>query len=338
MIQDAFGEQRAILRPCGVRWLSRGVVLTRVLEQFDALKIYFRAQADGSCDDAKSDKSKASEICKVLFQPGTEHMLVFARDMITKVENVNRFLQGSGALLPLAEKSVNDVIKDISILLSSSSSKVTAEAEYLLLSQKLSDVGERQFRLDAHRFLRRLKSEIVKYIPTELLSLFAPLLPSSKAESLMPLLIRFKVERKTAVAVEDQFFSLKKSVNELVVENDDVVKFWVSAADVKDGTGNVKYPDLAQFVLGVIACPHSNAMTERGFSLLNRIKTSSTNRLTAENASARLVANQFAKQKSEASNEMLRDWISGGPYRRYREEAASKSALGLLADDEKSAQ
>lgn len=60
-----------MLKLSQTRWLSRGKVITRILEQWEALKFLFQAEA-------KTDKiDGAGQILNTMNAPGTKHMLVF---------------------------------------------------------------------------------------------------------------------------------------------------------------------------------------------------------------------------------------------------------------------
>lgn len=81
MIQDvAQTPKRRMLKLSQTRWLSRGAVVSRVLEQWDALLLFFQGES-------KIDKvDGAAHIHKMMTTPGTKHMLLF---LFHKVDSIN---------------------------------------------------------------------------------------------------------------------------------------------------------------------------------------------------------------------------------------------------------
>ena len=52
-------------------------------------------------------------------------------------------------------------------------------------------------------------------------------------------------------------------------------RLWGRVANIKDEDGNLKYCRLAGIMMGLLAVPHSNADSERVFSLVRKNKTES---------------------------------------------------------------
>ena len=74
MIQAAVKiTNHRILKLAQTRWLSRGMVVARILEQWEALKLFFQAESP------KDKVDGAANILKVMTAPGTKHMLHFLK-------------------------------------------------------------------------------------------------------------------------------------------------------------------------------------------------------------------------------------------------------------------
>lgn len=72
-----------MLKLSQTRWLSRGKVITRILEQWETLKFLFQAEA-------KTDKiDGAEQILNTMNAPGTKHMLAFLNYVTQKVDRMN---------------------------------------------------------------------------------------------------------------------------------------------------------------------------------------------------------------------------------------------------------
>lgn len=72
-----------MLKLSQTRWLSRGKVITRILEQWEALRLFFEAKA-------KTDKvDGAGQLYKTMTTPGTRHMLLFLNYVLQKVDRMN---------------------------------------------------------------------------------------------------------------------------------------------------------------------------------------------------------------------------------------------------------
>ena len=72
-----------MLKLTQTRWLSRGKVVSRVLEPWDALLLFFKA-------DALENKVDGAEtIYKAMINNGTKHMLLFVNYVLKKVDSLN---------------------------------------------------------------------------------------------------------------------------------------------------------------------------------------------------------------------------------------------------------
>lgn len=96
-----------ILKLSQTRWLSRGKVIERILEQWDALKLFFQSEA-------LTDKvDGASEIYKVMTAAGTKHMLLFLNIILKKVDEMNIEFQTESFRMHKLYKTICSVYRNI---------------------------------------------------------------------------------------------------------------------------------------------------------------------------------------------------------------------------------
>ena len=84
VIQEAVKVyEHKILKLAQTRWLSRGKVIERVLEQWEALMLYFQTESVTDKIDG------APAIYRTMITPGTKHMLLFLQYVLKKVDAMN---------------------------------------------------------------------------------------------------------------------------------------------------------------------------------------------------------------------------------------------------------
>ena len=178
--QDALSLlQGAVNSPChkipkvaATRWLSRGAVTGRILEQWLPLQLLF--DADAKTSEGKVDR--AADIAKKMKTPGTKHMLLFVHYVVRKVDALNVAFQaedfklhrlhaimseGYRSLLALFVKG--PVLSSVPLHLlnpTDSSNFLPLEevdlggrCEALLIEEPLRE-GEKTLRSDARAFVR----------------------------------------------------------------------------------------------------------------------------------------------------------------------------------------
>ena len=164
------------------RWLSRGHVISRVLEQWDALLLFF--QSESLLDKIDG----ASHIYKTMVNKGTQHMLLFLNYVLGKVDKMNIEFQAEYFRLSTLHSSISDEYRsilsmfvknevlerqlseinphDASLYLDVNSIKLGGRCEALMLKEPL---GERKtmFLADCQKFLVELCVQIRKRFPME---------------------------------------------------------------------------------------------------------------------------------------------------------------------------
>lgn len=108
MIQDVVQTPKhKMLKLSQTRWLSRGSVISRILEQWDALQLFFQGEA-------RTDKvDGAAQIHKTMINPGTKHMLLFLNYVISKVDKMNTEFQSQHFRLSKLYSVISDEYRSI---------------------------------------------------------------------------------------------------------------------------------------------------------------------------------------------------------------------------------
>jgi hypothetical protein len=84
LIQDVVqSAKHRVLKLCETRWLSRQAVLERILEQWDALKVFFQSET------ATDKVDGAGNIFQQMTTVGTKHMLLFVAYVLAKVNSMS---------------------------------------------------------------------------------------------------------------------------------------------------------------------------------------------------------------------------------------------------------
>ncbi|KAJ8046684.1 Zinc finger BED domain-containing protein 5 [Holothuria leucospilota] len=114
MIMEAFNNpNHTVLKLSTARWSSWGTVISRVLEYYEALKLFFETEQTEDSQNDKDEKEKAMEIYKTLTTAGTEHMLLFLNYVLEKVDNMNKQFQAQGELIYHVHSTMKNSYIDI---------------------------------------------------------------------------------------------------------------------------------------------------------------------------------------------------------------------------------
>lgn len=108
IIQDiVHAPKHKILKSSETRWLSRSEVIARILEQWEALQLFFQIEAKENAVDG------AAMIYKTMINPGTKHMLLFLNYILLKVDRMNLEFQSEYFRLASLFTTVSDEYRSI---------------------------------------------------------------------------------------------------------------------------------------------------------------------------------------------------------------------------------
>lgn len=357
-----------MLKLSQTRWLSRGKVISRILEQWEALKLFFQSEA-------KTDKiDGARQIFSTMNAPGTKHMLVFLNYVLQKVDRMNLEFQSENFRLSTLYSSITDEYRSLlgmfvrdevvqqqnlgDIIPHNTTSHKTLEelelggrCEAMLTSEPLKETEER-FRNDCKVFLAELCGQIRKRFTFEEQSVLALLRALEPSEALSPqrnmksisqLAVHFPmlVKEEDLDKLQDQWRDLLYTRSSLEKISKQATTFWSELKNVKDGNNICKFGLLSQFMCSLLALPHSSASVERIFSQLNLIKTNKTNRLHVATAANRILAKQAISRQDvpcynwEPSRSLIDDLKNGKCHQRYenRLKETRKMELATFSGD-----
>lgn len=333
------------------RWLSRGNVIKVILEQWDALLLYF--QTESKVDQVDG----ANWIYKTLLYRGTKHMLVFLEYVLQKVNALNTEFQSEHFRLHLLHKMVSLEYSNIlscfikqEVMASFKLSEIDIRNEKfykkledlylggramaLLSKEPLGDQGEKNFKTDCLKFLVELAKQIKQRFPLDEdgvianLNILDPVLaqdPAKSPTSLVKLAVNFPsfVPENELNELDDEWRSFRVS-KEIAPDYDTIPEFWYKLRNIKDGLDNPKFEKLSLFMTNLTILPHSSASVERVFSQVNLVKTRNTNSLKPDSVRDKLLARQAVTRGGhnsdtwEPNSELIKDVMEGSCHRRYQ--------------------
>lgn len=368
LIQEVVqSPKHKILKLSQTRWLSRGQVISRVLEQWDALLLFFQSESLSESDQFNG----ASQIYKTMLNRGTRHMLLFLNYVLGKVDRMNTEFQAECFRLSSLYSSISDEYRsilsmfvknevlecqlsvinprDVSLYHDLNRTKLGGRCEALMVKEPLGDRKTR-FLADCQKFLVELCVQIRMRFPLEedgvlaQLSVVDPkvaLSPQRKVTSIVHLAVHFPtlVKESDLDDLQEQWEDLLHAKESLQNLNLSPTSFWQELFEVKDGRGEAKFSALAKFMRDILVLPHSSAAVERMFSKINIIKTKHSNRLLTETVANRMLAKQAVARQGgscynwKPSQSLLNDMKSGKCHQRYME-SCSKLEVATLYPEE----
>ena len=353
LIQDiVHTPKHRMLKLSQTRWLSRGKVISRILEQWDALLLFF--QAEMNTESVKLDG--AADIYKKMNIRGTKHMLLFLNYTLGKVDKMNVEFQSEYFRLDslystvaseyrgilgmfmkdevlMTEKLANINPSHLSKFKALDNLHVGGRCEILLMKEPLQDDIKKRFLFDCRKFLVELCQQMRKRFTFEdesVLALLRALDPKvaqspQRNVALAKLAYHFPmlVNEEDLDKLQDQWNDLLYAKEHLQNLTQNATSFWHELSKVKDGNNESKFGILSAFMCDLLALPHSSATVERVFSRVNMIKNKKTNRLHCATVANRLHAKQaIARQEVpcyewEPSVVLINDLKSGLCHRRH---------------------
>lgn len=354
LIQDASNSpQHKIPKLSQTRWLSRENVISIILEQWDALTLYFQSET-------KTDKvDGAKKIFDNLMNRGTKHMLLFLQYILHKVNTLNTEFQSEGFRLHVLHSRISTEYRDIlscfvkeELILAHSLSEIDPtdksvhkpiDSVYLggramahLAKEPLHDPAyTNRFKTDCVNFLVELCVQIRKRFPLNddsVIASFKVLDPevakniTVSPASICHLALSFPtlIPENQLNELDDEWRSFRLA-KDLINTAKTIPEYWYTLRNVRDGFDKPKYGLLSEFMTNLTILPHSSASVERIFSLINHVKNRSTNSLKEESVKNRLLAKQAITRSGAGATcsnwkpnaELLKDVITGSCHRRY---------------------
>lgn len=300
-----------ILHACQTRWLSLHQAVTRILEQWEALKLYFT-------NNVADERLKSVEyIVEHLNDPSVFLYFNFLNFILPSFTRLNLMFQKEGPTVHLLHFHITQLYNNL--LRYFCRSEVVEKADPMKIDPNLSSnhkpLNQLYLGPAVHGLLQTevyvRNTSMVTYVQSRcrefmitmclqlqkrfdinspfwrMTSFLCPkTLLDSKSRDSMPSLYDFvhhvpRIYSGNLRELDTEWRNLDTTPNvrELCAEGCNVIEFYTKLGEMKDNEGVHHFKNLASFALQVLALPTSNTAAERLFSKLNLIKTDIRNRL-----------------------------------------------------------
>lgn len=313
-----------MLRHYDIRWLSLYECIHRIVEQWEALKLFFHSErfgtrnANATCeflfDHLNSNETKLYINFLDFILPITNKFNIIFQSEQTVVHNLHTDMQNMMSSILSCYMKINYVRTTPlhSIDPNARMHYVPLKNMYIglnvaMIINSLKDDVSMRPKIDeclerCQTFLIELSNQFIKRMPVQD-DLYQDLsfLDPQKAvyddfRSLIGVLQRFPnlVPTGKLQVVDNEYRELKldQSVSNLLSSSSsstatfNVDKFWSEVGKMCDSNNKPKYENLSRFAKQMTILPVSNAKVERIFSDINRIKTRDRNRFHNKNVAA----------------------------------------------------
>ncbi|XP_046972275.1 zinc finger protein 862 [Vanessa cardui] len=312
-----------ILRPSQTRWLSLNAVVDRILQQWDALRLFFDTKwlSDAECQDIHAH----------LNDPVMKAYFYFMGWMLPKFTTVNKYFQSESVVITKLNPKMTVLYKELLGLIFPASYINSTDIELIDPTQEvyhkdlkdiylglgatktLELVEENRktiFRQNCKKFIVAACSAIRKRYPINdpIMTAISNLDPeicvsAGRPESLAPLFPIFpRLIPKTLneqQELDDEWRRLLLHLpNDLEASQRPPDKFWQLVSQI-DNEGTKVFKRLSTFMLAMLSLPHSNAECERIFSKVNDVKTKKRNKLITRSIRGNLLTQQSIKRHGQ---------------------------------------
>lgn len=318
-----------ILRPAQTRWLSLSVVVDRILEQWDALKLYF--------DGKRLEEQECLEIHSALRDPILKAYFYFLSWMLPKFTKTNTYFQSESTVIIHMHVKMRELYRELLLLIMPASYvnntpldaiDPTDERKYLQteniylglgVEQQLSlpevanDVNSvKEIRENCKQFIIKAAVGIRKRysLDDQLLNAISTLdneycmsVTETRQVSLhsmfklLPRIAPKTLEAQQTLDDEWRNFPIYIQQNKCVLDvNDPPDVYWHQVSQMK-----------------TLSLPHSNADCERIFSHITDLKTKKRNQLSTKSVAGNLFTQQAIKRNGKncvdfhPTNDMIKE-------------------------------
>lgn len=288
-----------IPRVCDTRWISLEPAVTRILAQWEELKMHF--------DLARSDEMcyTAEMLYHMFNDPINKLYMLFLRPILQDIQRTSKAFQSENI-------DPTKLLADLSRLIMMTSRKVILpttridpltsdiknytdpraylgyEFEKSCSALKLTQDKERQLRDRCIACVVKLCEELRNRLPDNFHILKKMALFSVEEclkvikEPITDIAEALGYSPEQIDKIDSQWRNLTVvRWSETTTEN-----FWSEVSKYKDATGTNCFQDVCEMALNILSLPHSNAEVERLFSQINIVKNKLRNRLHTKSVSA----------------------------------------------------
>lgn len=326
-------EIHRILLPSQTRWLSLEQCCSRVLEQYEPLKEYFRLV----CFEDPSITN--DQIYETLSNKYTKIYLEFMAYVLNLLNNFNTMFQSETSLLYKLKPEVSKLLR---ILCSNFAEMSKTEKEnifnfdhknprnfvklekiYLgIAAQESLDELKKETNFDANAMTMFLTSSLKFY--TKLISeIKGRFTFEDEVFNIIDILdphVAQNFEKKSLLQIVNRFSFLNRFVDRQQLDNEwrdhalldhenldlnanlPAAEYWAKVGELKDVNNVDAFRNLTTVMNLLLVLPFSNASVERLFSSLNNVKTDLRNRMHTDTAVAILAAKDGLKNQGGVLN------------------------------------
>ena len=305
-------KQLKIIKHCKTRWLSLEKVVQRTLQQWPALNAYFDklSEHDHSARVLRIQRHFRSHLTKLVlfflefsldsmckfnsaFQL-TLPMLPFLKSEVNRLLRIllSRFMKPE--ILAEAQNNFSSIDFDDSSAVLPDESVSIGHKTWLYLTENDDDLDERTKK----RFFEGVKCFYTAVVTTmltkfsfkdELVDDVVILLPENQPKVNVSTVSRL-IKRFNKVVPEDEYDALESEVLDYsltpmaelpsvpreegkLTKSAEICEYWQKVGMLKTLEGTDRFPHLVRLAKCILALPHSNADTERVFSITRKILT-----------------------------------------------------------------
>lgn len=311
------GEQPLqITRSCDTRWLSVEPAVTRILNQWDELKLQFSISRN-------SEKCFYAEMLYQMYSdPVNKLYLLFLRPVLRDVQAVVKAYQSEQCDPTKLINGLVNLVKVISRKVTLPSARVDPliapisdyidpkpylgyEFEKLCSEAELHTDEERNVRDRCTSFIVKLTHELRERLPDNFkilkeMSVFAVENCTNQVkEPITKLAECFGYKPCEIEVIENQWRNLSVIKWNNLTET---TKFWAEVREYTDSSGAKPFKELSTLAVSLLSLPHSSAEVERLFSQVNLLKTKLRNRLCTKTVRALLTVRSGLKRLGKSSS------------------------------------
>lgn len=321
-----------ILHPSQTRWLSLNEVVNRIIEQWQALRLYFSSTY-------LTDRLVATEmIYQDLNDPFMKLYYYFLGWILPKFTNFNSYFQSEHVVISNLNHEIITLYQDILLCYMERNYVFKTKVELIDPGNETTFISIKNMYLGVH-VMNLLEDETVKRHPDLITHFFTrcrlfmitacqqikmrfnfndPLLknlnffiPSNALSnnfrnnnpSLFPIFQyskRFLPSNSVDIQqlIDDEWRKLPFIRHQEIRNEEKIDIFWSRLLHYKNALDISEFTNLAKFALNLLSIPHSNAQCERIFSKVNLIKTKQRNRLITDTVNGSLLSSQCIKENN----------------------------------------
>uniref|UniRef100_H3A7F3 HAT C-terminal dimerisation domain-containing protein n=1 Tax=Latimeria chalumnae TaxID=7897 RepID=H3A7F3_LATCH len=240
-----------ILKHCLTRWLSLQKCIGRTLQQWPALQAYFNSHED------------MEKMGQLLADPEMRLYFKFLQFILVPLAPFNTAFQSEDIKLATMHSNTVDIQGDLNI---------GNDARVLLITHETG----RHFFKSVRRFFETVTKKMLRTFPIEdqLLNDIDHIVSKGKAQTVINVAKRFPqvIQEKELDKLIEEFTDYQLTEPGELPSKEKLDLYWGKVSQMK-AAGEPRFPTLSSLMKTLLVIPHSNASSERTFSMIRQIDT-----------------------------------------------------------------